>query len=64
MVRNYREAHFIVESTAETEALVGMDLVEINPNLGYLDPIHRDNKNITIEIGLELITSALGKKIY
>ena len=61
---NYREAHFIAEASAETGALVGMDLVEINPNLGYVDPAHREEKNITVEIGLELITSALGKKIY
>jgi len=61
---NYREAHYIAESTAETGALVGMDLVEINPKLGYVDAAHRKEKNITIEIGLELIASALGKVIY
>ena len=61
---SYREAHYIAESVAETKSLVGMDLVEINPRLGYVDPAHREEKNITIEIGMELITSALGKKIY
>jgi arginase len=61
---SYREAHFVAESLAETGALVGMDLVEINPRLGYLDPAHRDERNVTIEVGLELIASALGKKIY
>jgi len=61
---SYREAHYIAESIAETKALVGMDLVEINPRLGYVDPAHREEKNITVEIGIELITSALGKKIY
>ncbi len=61
---NYREAHYIAESTAETGHLVGMDLVEINPRLGYVDPAHRSEENITIEIGLELISSALGKRIY
>jgi arginase len=61
---NYREAHFIAEAASETGALVGMDLVEINPKLGYVDPAHREEKNITVEIGLELIASALGKKIY
>lgn len=60
---NYREAHFIAESLAETEALVGMDLVEINPRLGYLDQPLPD-RNVTVEIGIELVTSALGKKIY
>jgi arginase len=61
---NYREAHYIAESLSETGALVGMDLVEINPRLGYVDPAHRSEKNITVEIGLELIGSALGKRIY
>ena len=61
---NYREAHYIAEVLAETGALVGMDLVEINPRLGYVDPVHRNEQNITVEIGLELIASALGKRIY
>lgn len=61
---NYREAHYIAESLAETKSLVGLDLVEINPRLGYVDPSHRAEKNITVEIGLELIGSALGKRIY
>ena len=61
---NYREAHFIAESVAETGALVGMDLVEINPRLGYVDPAHRGEGNVTLEIGLELVGSALGKRIY
>ena len=61
---SYREAHYIAEATAQTGALVGMDLVEINPKLGYVDPAHRKEKNITVEIGLELIASALGKVIY
>ncbi|MBC7397943.1 MAG: arginase [Bdellovibrionales bacterium] len=61
---NYREAHYIAEALSETGTLVGMDLVEINPRLGYVDPAHRGDENITVEIGLELIGSALGKRIY
>lgn len=61
---NYREAHYIAETLSETQSLVSMDLVEINPRLGYVDPAHREEKNITVEIGLELIGSALGKRIY
>ena len=61
---NYREAHYIAESASATGALVGMDLVEINPRLGYVDAAHRSEENITVEIGLELIGSALGKRIY
>lgn len=66
---NYREAHFIAEDLASTGHLVGMDLVEINPRLGYLDPSFKSQEqasstNLTVEIGLELIASALGKRIY
>ncbi len=61
---NYREAHYIAESVAETGMLTGMDLVEINPRLGYVDPAHRGEGNITVELGLELVGSALGKRIY
>ncbi len=67
---NYREAHYIAEFCATSGALVGMDLVEINPRLGYVDPAVLNDKrssseqNVTVEIGLELIASALGKRIY
>jgi arginase len=61
---NYREAHYIAEALAETGELIGMDLVEINPRLGYVDAAHRSEENITVEIGLELVGSALGKRIY
>ena len=61
---SYREAHFVAECLAETGSLVGMDLVEINPRLGYVDPAHREERNVTVEVGLELIASALGRKIY
>ena len=61
---NYREAHYIAEALSESKSLVGMDLVEINPRLGYLNPAHRFEPNVTVEIGLELIGSALGKRIY
>lgn len=55
---NYREAHFVAEYAAQLGTLVGMDLVEINP---AFSPIGQD---ATIELGLELIGSALGKRIY
>lgn len=53
---NYREAHYIAEACAESRSLVGMDLVEINPQL--------ESNSLTVEVGLELIGSALGKRIY
>lgn len=52
----YREGHTIVEMLAASGKLGSMDLVEINPEL--------DRNDLTISLGLELITSALGKAIY
>lgn len=50
-----REAHLAMEMLADTGALVGMDLVEVNPVL--------DERNRTAELATELILSALGKRI-
>lgn len=67
---SYREAHYIAEAMAETGLLTSMDLVEINPSLGFLED--RPNAKTesgttgveaTVELGLELIASALGKRI-
>jgi len=52
---SYREAHLIMEMAADTQRLVALDLVEVNPIL--------DNQNATAILGCELILSALGKKI-
>ena len=52
----YREAHLACEILAESELLLGMDLVEVNPIL--------DDQNKTAELAVELILSALGKRIY
>jgi arginase len=52
----YREAHYILESLADTKQLGSMDLVEINPVL--------DLGNQTSVLGVELVASALGKGIY
>ena len=51
----YREAHLICEACARTGKLLGMDLVELNPTL--------DTRNLTAELAVELILSALGKTI-
>jgi len=53
---SYREAHLAMEVLADAGALRSMDLVEINPVL--------DERNKTAALGVELICSALGKKIY
>jgi len=53
----YREAHYIAEYMSQTKRLKSMDLVEVNPVLGKAD------YGSTINIALELIESALGKRI-
>lgn len=55
----YREAHLamelIAENHAENGSLRSMDVVEVNPI--------RDRENKTAELAVELVTSALGKRI-
>jgi arginase len=51
----YREAHLAMEMIADTEALVSLEVVEINPVI--------DEHNRTALLGAELVCSALGKKI-
>lgn len=51
----YREAHLAMELIAETGALLSLEVVEVNPIL--------DNRNQTAELAVELIASALGKRI-
>ena len=52
----YREAHLLMEMAADSERLLGLDMVEINPL--------EDVQNATAEIAMELISSAMGKSIY
>ena len=51
----YREAHMIMEHIAESGYLIGMDVVEVNPIL--------DRENATAMLAVELVMSALGKRI-
>jgi len=53
---NYREAHLCLEMIADSEKMIAMDLVEVNPIF--------DTRNHTAEFGAELILSALGKSIF
>jgi len=53
---NYREAHLAMEMVHESGKLISMDLVEVNPIL--------DLHNKTAELGVALVCSALGKKVY
>ena len=52
---DYRESHVIMELVADSQRLVALDLVEVNPTL--------DNRNATAEFATELALSALGKQI-
>ena len=51
----YREAHLAMEMIADTEAMVSMEVVEINPVI--------DEHNRTALLGVELVLSGLGQKI-
>jgi arginase len=51
----YREAHLAMEMIADTEAMASLEVVEINPVI--------DEHNRTALLGVELVLSALGKKI-
>ncbi|MDP9146768.1 MAG: arginase [Acidobacteriota bacterium] len=51
----YREAHLAMEMIADSDAMVAMEVVEINPVI--------DEHNRTALLGVELILSGLGQKI-
>jgi arginase len=51
----YREAHLAMEMIDDTEAMVSLEVVEINPIL--------DEHNRTALLGVELVLSGLGQKI-
>jgi arginase len=51
----YREAHLALEMIADSEAMVSLEIVEINPVI--------DLHNKTALLGVEMVLSALGKKI-
>jgi arginase len=52
---DYREAHLIMELLAESESVLAVDVVEVNPIL--------DVRNTTAEVATELVLSALGMAI-
>jgi arginase len=51
----YREAHLAVEIICDSERMTSMEIVEVNPVL--------DVANRTALLGVELVTSAMGKRI-
>jgi arginase len=52
---DYREAHLVMESLAHAGVMTSLEMVELNPIL--------DDRNRSAEFALELVESALGKKI-
>lgn len=54
----YREAHFVAEFVAQSGDLASAEIVEVNPNLS-----NDDGANETVELGMQLITSLMGKSI-
>ena len=52
----YRESHLLMELCADSERMVGLDVVEVNPL--------EDTQNATAVLAVELIASAMGKNIY
>jgi len=52
----YREANFIAEYVSQSGNLASAELVEINPNLSS-----EDDANKTVELGLDVIKSFMGK---
>lgn len=51
----YREAHLAMETICDCSKMISMELVEVNPVL--------DTANRTALLGVELVMSAMGKKI-
>lgn len=52
---SYRESHTVMELVAESGALLGLEMTEINPIL--------DNQNQTAKAAVEFVLSALGKRV-
>lgn len=53
---SYREAHLVMETVAESKLLRSLEVVEVNPIL--------DEHNRTARLAVELIASALGRRIF
>ncbi len=54
----YREAHFVAEAVARSGSLASAEIVELNPTLS-----DGDGSRETVELGLGLLTSLMGKSI-
>jgi len=54
---SYREAHLAMEKIAESKMIRSLEICEVNP-------IEDSGGNRTASLAVELVTSALGKRIY
>ena len=54
----FREAHFVAEAIAGSGNLASAEIVELNPSLS-----DADGATATVDLGLQLITSFMGKSI-
>jgi arginase len=52
---DYREAHLAMEMAGDTGKILSMEIVEVNPVF--------DEANRTALLAVELVTSAMGKRI-
>jgi arginase len=52
---NYREAHLLMETVHSYGRMTSLEIVEVNPIL--------DDRNLSAELAVELVSSAFGKKI-
>jgi arginase len=52
---NLRESHLVMEHACESGKLLGLEVTEINPIL--------DERNKTAEFAVQLVLSAMGKRI-
>jgi len=55
---SYREGCFICETVSETGCLVGLDLVELNPDIGTKEDVQQ-----TAEVTISLLRCALGHEL-
>jgi len=63
---SYRESHYICEFLHDTGRLGSMDLVEVNPALDDAQEKKAENtaeSTVTVQMGIELLSSAFGKNI-
>jgi arginase len=54
----FREAHYVAEAVAASGRLISADIVELNPMLS-----NEAGANDTIELGLQIVLSLMGKSI-